>query len=150
MPFNAISLLAVDSSVFLFHKGSCLIQMKTSIHLKIINTFIPRALAFYIHVDTMNYQGKCGWNLNYLPLYTLDFHVIATRWKLIGVFKRCNNQLLYLVNGGKSFHAYSLTSRCHYFMHVHSCSVLPFYYTFQPTYNLAKALYDTVKGSLAH
>ena len=25
---------------------------------KIINTFIPRALALYIHVDRMNYQGK--------------------------------------------------------------------------------------------
>ena len=26
--------------------------------LQIIKTFIPRALALYIHVDTMNYQGK--------------------------------------------------------------------------------------------
>ena len=25
---------------------------------------------------------------------------------------------------------------------VHSCSTLPFYYTFQPTCNLTKALYD--------
>ena len=52
-------------------------------------------------------------------------------------------QLPSLVNGRKSYHTYSLNSRCHYFVLVHSCSALLFNYTFQPTYNLTKALYNT-------
>ena len=32
--------------------------MKTSTHLKLSILSFPRALALYIHVDTMNYQGK--------------------------------------------------------------------------------------------
>ena len=70
--------------------------------------------------------------------------MVPIRLKLIGLFKICNKQLPYLVNSRKSYHTCSLHSRCHYFVFAHSCSTLPFYYNFQPTYNLTKALYNTV------
>ena len=55
--FSFISLLVVDCCVFSLI-SDLVNPNEDKYSLKIINTAIPRALALYMHVDTMKYQGK--------------------------------------------------------------------------------------------
>ena len=128
---NFISLLIVDCCVF------CSLSTRLKLSILLFPELYPST-----YMLTQWMISDKWLDLDYLPLYILDSHVIAIRLKLIGLCKICNKQLQYLVNGRKSRHACSLNSRWCYFVLAHSCSTLPFYYTFQPTYNFAKALYD--------
>ena len=69
--------------------------------------------------------------------------MIALGLNLIGFEANCIKQLPYKVNGWNYFHACSLYHRWHYFALVQSFFLLPFYYIFQPSHNLTKALCTT-------